>query len=142
MAQTLDEDPQRFLLLDNGAEERRLIIFASQVCLRYLATSASWYVDGNFSMSPCNLQFQQLYVIRCDIGRSAVTTAYALMQRRDDASYREMFTTIINACPVRPNPNRIHFDFESAVINVARDLFPNSTITGCFYHLCQVSVLF
>lgn len=141
MSMTLDENPEPFIVLDNFAVGSRLIILASQTCLGHLARSQTWYVDGNFGMSPCNLNFQQLYIIRCDIGRSAVSTVYALMERKNADSYRELFTAIIGACPQRPNPLTIHMDFEAAVINTVRELFPHTNIAGCFYHLCQVGAV-
>jgi len=55
----------------------RVIVFASPDQLRHLALANTWYMDGNFSMSP--RLFTQLYVIRAPLGETAVTCAYALL---------------------------------------------------------------
>lgn len=47
-----------FLVYDNGKSGSRIIIFASEDCLRLLGHSRKWYMDGNFSMAP--KYFQQV----------------------------------------------------------------------------------
>ena len=57
----------------------RIVIFASEECLQLLSRSKTWYMDGNFKMSP--KLFMQLYVIRVPLGETAVSVVYILLQR-------------------------------------------------------------
>lgn len=73
------ENPRQFLIYDNGGGDRdRIVVFASNTGLRHLARSQTWYMDGNFALSP-NI-FKQLYVIRAPIGETAVSCVYAFLQ--------------------------------------------------------------
>ena len=50
---TGDVEPRPFLIYDTGvAEEGRVLIFASDECLRVLSRANIWFMDGNFSMAP------------------------------------------------------------------------------------------
>ena len=99
-------------------------------------------MDGNFGLSPQNLDFQQLYVLRGNLAETAVSLVYILMERLTQASYTEAFNVLQQQCANRNiglQPTRIHMDFELAAWNAASVVFPGATIAGCFYHLCQVS---
>ena len=70
-------------------------------------------------------------------------TGYCLMERLDQAAYQELLNILVQECGNRGialAPQTIHVDFELAVINSVRNTFPNVTVVGCFYHLCQVSL--
>ena len=141
---TFEDNQQRFVLYDNRIQGARIVIFASNVALQYLCTQDRWFMDGNFNLSPANLQFQQIYVIRCPIGNTSTTCVYALLQLKTAATYRELLETVLVECRNRgyvPNPRFIHMDYEMAVINAATLLLPNAAICGCFYHLCQVMLV-
>ena len=101
------------------------------------------FMDGNFKLAPVNLEFQQLYIIRGGIADTAATLVYCLMERLDQAAYQELLNILVQECGNRGialAPQTIHVDFELAVINSVRNTFPNVTVVGCFYHLCQVSL--
>ena len=56
------ENPQIFLLYDNGTDaEERVIIFSTDAQMQCLATSDKWFMDGTFGVAPT--LFSQLYVI-------------------------------------------------------------------------------
>ena len=142
LSNTIEDHPQAFLLEDNLNNDQRLITFASPPCLRLLSQAADWFVDGNFSMAPRH--FLQLYIIRVPLSETCITAAYCIMQRKTRNSYSELLRTVINNClnlgHNHPHPQRIHCDFEIAMHQAIRDVFPNSQVTGCFYHLTQVYI--
>eukprot|EP00102_Acyrthosiphon_pisum_P027969 XP_016665179.1 PREDICTED: uncharacterized protein LOC107885922 [Acyrthosiphon pisum] len=71
----LGDKSTRFLLHDNGIDEtERIIVFATDNCLKYLTEASTWYMDGHFSMAP--LLFQQLYVIRVKVNSVFITAAF------------------------------------------------------------------
>ena len=68
-AETAGDNPDHFLLYDNGPHaQNRMLIFSRQ-CLEKLSSAETWLMDGNFSMAPP--PFQQLYVIRVPLGETA-----------------------------------------------------------------------
>ncbi|XP_022183199.1 uncharacterized protein LOC111042808 [Myzus persicae] len=130
----------RLLLRDNGPEaSERIIIFATDEHLQLLSESDTWYLDGNFGLSP--KFFLQLYVIRVKKNNVFVTTIYCILQRKTKNTYVEMFQIIMDECAERnvyPDPKCLHLDFESAVIEAAKEVIGvHIDIKGCFYHLCQ-----
>lgn len=141
---TKGDNPQEFMIHDNRNNGNRIIAFGSRTALQALSASTKWFVDGNFSLAPNG--FAQLYVIRVPLATSAVTTVYALLQRKTVETYTELINMVIEKCVdhgfTRPNPQVINCDFEIAMHTAIRLTFnPNTRIQGCFYHLTQVSTL-
>lgn len=70
-----------------------------------------------------------------------VTAVYCILQKKNQSTYEEIFSVILNECQARdlhPDPLNVHLDFEIAAINAAKNIFGSHiTIHGCFYHLCQ-----
>ena len=89
-------DGNTFLIEDNMSNSDRIIIFGSKVCLSHLATSHTWMMDGTFKVVP-NL-FKQLYVIRSPLEGSSISCVYALMTRKNEASYQYLLRTIVKKC--------------------------------------------
>lgn len=130
----------RLLLRDNGpGASERLVMFATDDHLKLLTESDTWYLDGNFGLSPkC---FLQLYVIRIKKNNVFLTSIYCILQRKTKSTYVEMFQIIMEECAKRnlyPDPKYLHLDFESAVIEAAKEVLGvHINVRGCFYHLCQ-----
>ena len=60
-SQTSREEP--FLIHDSGpGSHNMVIVFASEIGLRHLATKDTWYMDGTFKVAP--KLFEQVYIIR------------------------------------------------------------------------------
>ena len=75
-AKTGGPNLQRFKFFDNGPElNSRIIAYSSDEQLRHLANSHTWFMDGNFKMSPPG--FKQIYVIHASLGESSVPVVFA-----------------------------------------------------------------
>ena len=69
------------MIHDTGeGSKNRIIMFASAIQLRTLASAKAWFMDGTFSMAPAI--FSQLYVVRIPLGQSAVTAIYAFLAKQ------------------------------------------------------------
>ena len=134
-----DQDGNQLLLHDNRNNVNRIIVFCSQRCLRYLAFSNEWFMDGTFKV--CPTLFDQLYVIRAPLDESAISLVYALLPNRQEETYRELLQilqTKYNNINIALNLTNVMVDFELAMINALRHVFgQNMDISGCFFHLCQ-----
>ncbi|KAL8604988.1 hypothetical protein ACOMHN_018791 [Nucella lapillus] len=94
---TVGPNPGQFLICDNGPNRAdRLLVFATAAGLRLLAAVETFYMDGNFAMSP-NI-FCQIYVIRVLLGNSPVTVVYALLPAKTRASYERLFQAVVDKC--------------------------------------------
>ena len=130
-----------FLIYDNGAQQQRVLVFASDDGLNLLGDTDTWFMDGTHSTAPA--QFSQLFCIRVPLGETCVSAAYALLPSKHQDIYEECLTAILDAClrkDIRPNPSRIVVDYEIAIHNAARSVISlNINIQGCFYHLTQAT---
>lgn len=118
---------------------QRHIIFMSDLQKQYLAEADSWYMDGTFKC--VRVPFVQLFsihaFIKCGKALKQVPLCYVMMSRRKKTDYRVVFRAIINLLPTVPKVEEIVLDFEKAVWNVIRQLLPNVTIQGCWFHWAQ-----
>lgn len=132
-----------FLMYDNFQEgednSNRLIVFATFSGLKCLCDSDFWFMDGTFGTAP--KQFQQLFIIRVLEEKCPITCVYALLPSKDQSTYEETFTAILNTCNEHnlvPSPVSITCDFEVAIHNAIHTMFGAGVrIQGCFYHLTQ-----
>ena len=85
---------EAFLIHNTGRDSHnRVIVFASYMGLRHLATIDTWYMDGTFKEAPG--LFEQVYIIRAKLGESAVTCAYSLMTGKSPDLYQKMMQAIV-----------------------------------------------
>lgn len=137
---TGEPNNERFLLYDNGHEsDERIIIFATNTCLSFLAEANEWYMDGNFTLALTF--FQQLYVIRVQVRQIFITDVFCILEKKTQNTYEHILSIILEKCADRnlnPEPSIKNIDFEKAVINVTKNILgQHIQIQGCFYHLCQ-----
>ena len=96
-------------------------------------------MDGTFGTAP--KQFQQLFIIRVLEEKCPIICAYAFLPSKDQATYEETFTAILNTCNEHnlvPSPVSITCDFEVAIHNAILSMFGAGVrIQGCFYNLTQ-----
>lgn len=130
-----------FLIYDDG-ETDKILIFASRTSQSYLKylhpTTAQFYGDGTFKSCPS--VFSQLYAIHVDLGSSekatnVVPVIFGLLPNKTQATYTRFFQCIKQAL----NIDMLYFkcDFEVAVINAVRHVFPNVIVSGCHFHFSR-----
>ncbi|XP_076039031.1 uncharacterized protein LOC143024135 [Oratosquilla oratoria] len=122
------------LLYDNGpAADELIIVFASPGHLEQLAACDDWCMDGTFSVAP--RLFTQLYVVQGRIGEGYFPLAFALLQRKTQTTYEELFRVLEqHGC----DPSTVIVDFERLVELGLRAVFGEEIqVRFCFYHLSQ-----
>ena len=59
-----------------------------------------------------------------------------MLPNKTGDTYRRLLSAVTVLIP-EAEPDVILLDFEIAAMNAFRATFPNSTVTGCYFHLCQ-----
>lgn len=132
------EIPEQFrhmIQYDSGRNDSRIIIIGSPILLDGLARAEVWFADGTFKVVPGI--FFQLYTIHFSFGAGINPVAlYCLLPNKTEQSYNRVMAAVQTLIPTA-NPHTILVDFEKAAMNAFNEAYPTSTVTGCYFHLCQ-----
>ena len=84
-----------------------------------------------------------LYIIHVPLGTTTVAAVYALLQRKTQDTYEDLFTAIMDytyQLDLHSDLLTIVCNFEASVIRAVQSVYgPNVEIRGCFYHLTQAT---
>ena len=132
---------KRFLLYDSGPELDRILMFGTEENKNILSYSTIWMADGTFKTVPSLCK--QLYTIHGLVGGvypfregHLLPYIYVLLPGKSAFHYNKMWQVIKQLCP-DSNPQYLLVDFEQAVINAFKKIWPMTYIKGCFFHLSQ-----
>jgi len=116
-----------------------LILFTSEIQLKKLEKAEQIFMDATFKVCPKN--FYQLFniIISIEEGKFIFPAIHVLMTHKSEFSYRMIFhnlNTIIKAKKIKFNFEKKHImtDFEHALRNTLKELYPNCYLEGCFFH--------
>lgn len=115
-----------------------LVILATKDGLSTLCSTTDAYGDGTFKYAPKH--FLQLYTLHGCRDGTYMPCVFALLPSKERLVYKQMFQCIVDACNGHQlilNPSSLYLDFESAVHDAARDVWPAIQIKGCLFHLGQ-----
>jgi len=131
----LTANNEQFLLFDSGVDdENRILMFASNQAIQLLAISEDWFGDGTFRV--CPEIFFQLYTIHARINQRIIPCVYALLPNKTRQTYERMFREISDRVDAVGNaPLTFLIDFERATMIALNAIFPQTEISGCFFHL-------
>ena len=127
---------ESFVLYNDA--ETGIIIFSCNTNLQCLADVSDVFMDGTFKC--CPKFFAQLYTVHGYNNGNYVPLLYMLLPGRSENVYRQAFEIIITKCSdsgLTFSPSVFHIDFESAVIKVVKQMFPNAQLQLCRFHLGQ-----
>ena len=123
-----------FLLFDSGSSVNRILIFTTDSNLQVLASSKNWYCDGTFHSAP--LVFQQVFSIHVIKDSISIPVVFALLPNKKQESYTSVFMQILISKP-NIKPQSIMSDFELAIVNGWKSVFPETKERFCFFHFSQ-----
>jgi len=117
--------------------QNRMVILTTNENLEVLSRNRCWMSDGTFDSAPPG--FRQVYVIGAIMEADGrfVACVYALMQFKDQNSYRMIFQQLKARSPFPLNPRKIMTDFESGIFAAYTMEFAQIDPTGCLFHLGQ-----
>ena len=132
---------EQFLLYDSGPETQRILILGTQRNLEMLRLSDFWLADGTFKTEPP--LFTQVYVVHALRGGPQpmreghlLPSLFVLLPNKTEATYRRMWEQIRTLCPLA-QPREMLLDFEKAAINSFEEVWPDTLVRCCFFHLTQ-----
>lgn len=118
----------------------RAYVFTTKSDLIRLSTARFWTADGTFHVSPL---LQQLYSIHCSLAplhKTTVPAAYILMTSKSKELYIKVLEKLLEVADryrIKLAPQQVMTDFEKAMINSYRHVFPRAEHSGCFFHFAQ-----
>lgn len=128
----------------NLNEDIKSLIFCTDKNIKLLQESTIWIMDGTFQS--CPKLFMQLYSIHGTVGngnnKRIVPLVYALLPRKTQECYTHFLTELKRYGQSLCNeesfaPQVVMTDFEIAVINSVRSVFPGTYHKTCLFHLGQ-----
>lgn len=113
----------------------RILILGESSLLEGLRRSPVWLADGTFKK--CPTLFFQVYAIHYELANGINPVGLiCLLPNKTGDTYRRLLDAVKVLIP-DAQPDFILTDFEIAAMEAFRAAYPNSTVTGCYFHLCQ-----
>ncbi len=116
----------------------RHLIFATDKQLELLRSAVRWYVDGTFKI--VDHPFKQLFSIHVFMRKGSdvvqVPVCFVFMSRRTALDYKSVFKEIKKIAG-RCNVVEFVSDFEKAIWQGIKSVFPAHRVMGCAFHWTQ-----
>lgn len=127
-----------FFVCEDGEGNEKILIFATALSKKTIKSNkklCTYFGDGTFRCVP--KPFYQLFSVHADLGSTQRTTfvvpvAYGLLPNKNEATYSRFFKLLRDKLGF--NPAVYKCDYEQAQINGIKNAFPETKISGCFYH--------
>ena len=96
--------------------------------------------DGTFRTAPSTAtgRFYQNLMLHCKFEGHVLPFFKVIMTGKSGALYKAVFHKIKEELPDTVNPETIMCDFETALQNGLKEIFPEAVVTGCWFHFSQV----
>ncbi len=131
-------DFARFFKTGGTSENRVFLIFANtnlQVVSK-LQITQQVQADATFRTAPRH--FYQILYLFMEVNDVILVWGAVWMTSKSEALYREAFGALKDFIPAGCCPQHLMSDYEAALRNALRELFPDTNPDGCYFHFCQV----
>ncbi|KAG5684480.1 hypothetical protein PVAND_013712 [Polypedilum vanderplanki] len=122
-----------------GSIDNNFMVFANLELIRELDTEIDLFCDGTFNVTPFHTH--QLFVVMAELNEKPRPIVYVLMTGRTQKSYDAVFYHIREAILSFDGKLRIPktatADFETGMRNSLKFIWPDITLVGCNFHMCQ-----
>lgn len=130
-----DNNGRKFLFYESKKDEKKLYIFTTYINLIHIKNSEILCCDGTFYSCPS--EFNQLYTIQANIRGKFHPLLFCFMETKEKKSYDILFD-FMKKNLTQLKAKIVIFDFEHAAFSSFHAFFPETTISGCFFHLSQI----
>lgn len=127
---------EEFLLVNS--EYSNILVFSCFTNLKHLCLSPKIYVDGTFDY--CTKFFSQLFTIHGCLNGHYVPLVFCVLPDKATETYKKCFEFVTEKCSENSlsfSPTEIVADFELAIHNAAKIIWPQIQIIGCRFHVTQ-----
>ena len=126
---------ERFLAYDSGVDDSdRMLIYGTQRNIDVLRSSDHWFMDGTFKVVP--QVFYQLYTVHALQADRVIPCVYALLPNKTGQTYRGLLRQLLEL-EQGLRPTSVLTDYEIGAVAAIQEVFPQTVVLGCFYHLAQ-----
>ena len=96
--------------------------------------------DGTFRTAPSTAtgRFYQILMLHAKYEGHVMSFIKVIMTGKSGALYKAVFKKIKEELPDSVNPETVMCDFEAALLNGLKEIFPEADVTGCWFHFSQV----
>lgn len=132
-----DIEVEKFLQIDEIIDGQRVLVFYKKTFVEDVLTHIDkpiMFVDGTFKSSA--KMFKQSFTIHFTIQDHGVPAIYCLLEDKKESTYQSLFTLIKSALDLT-KIETVMVDFEIAIHNALRNVFPNIKVKGCWFHFTQ-----
>lgn len=137
--ETMDLKTKRgedFLLIND--QQKNIVIFSCHTNILFLKEVDTLYMDGTFKYSA--RFFMQLFTIHALKNGHYIPLVFCLLPSKTTEIYAHTFRLIVDKCStlgVQLLPQYITTDFEKSIVNAINEIWPQTQIIGCRFHLTQ-----
>ncbi|KAI5645456.1 MULE transposase domain-containing protein [Phthorimaea operculella] len=127
----------KFLLFE-ADDKNPFFIFGTPKYKKYIEETDLFLVDGTFKVVPG--PFEQLFSIHVDLNSTSEDTMvipvfYCLLLDKKQETYEKLFQILKENFGLVIS--KLKCDYEMAVINAVKKIFPDVRVKGCFFHFSQ-----
>lgn len=124
---------ESFLILNDS--EKHIIIFSCQTNLTFINEVDTIYMDGTFKY--CPRFFLQMFTIHGLKNGHYIPLIFCLLPDKSFETYLFTLRYIVNKCNLLFSPKFVTVDFEISIHKAIVEIWPDSKIIGCRFHLTQ-----
>lgn len=115
------------------------MIFANPFLISALEDNFEMFIDATFKVTPFHTK--QLLIIMSTITNKPLPIIYIIMTEKSEKAYSQIFefieTAVLPGNGCLKSPSSAIMDFELALRNSVKKIWPDIEVRGCNFHLCQ-----
>lgn len=130
-------EQEEFLQADEIFKGERILVFFKKSFVDQLLQNIEhpiMFIDGTFKSAA--KMFKQSFTIHFAIENHGIPAIYCLLENKKQTTYEQLFKIIKNILGL-DNITTVMVDYEKAIHNALRTVFPNIQVKGCWFHFTQ-----
>lgn len=127
---------ENFLLVNDIVTN--IIVLSCKTNLQFLCDVESVYMDGTFNY--CTKFYTQMFTVHGLKNGHYIPLVFCLLPNKLTETYSNLFKILKSKCEeinLALQPRTVTVDFEKGIHNALAEVFPESKILGCRFHLGQ-----
>ncbi|XP_060855411.1 uncharacterized protein LOC132933098 [Metopolophium dirhodum] len=123
-------------IVDNDGKYSVMFTFQEIISAVVHQGATELHADATFKVVPSMPHCRQLFMLHLILQNHSVPVCFVLMEVKTEAAYRKVLERFSRKFP-EVRPLTITIDFETALRNVFSDVYPEATVSSCWFHFVQ-----